>query len=374
MHVNLYKSKGLKEIINASGRMTALGVSTPRAATLEAMALAGQNFVVLHELMNYADQEISKFTGAEASCPTACASAGIAISVAATIAKENLLRIETLPQVLDGFKNEIVLQKGHAVNFGAPIETMIRLGGGKPVLAGQANKVHKEHLIASINERTAALFYVKSHHCVQKGMLSVGAMAEIAHAHNLPLIVDAAAEESLSKYHEAGADMVIYSGSKAIEGPTSGFITGKREWIQACHLQYLGIGRAMKIGKENIMGLLTALADYKEERTAEEIVTMKAWAESLAVKLDALPGFKASVVQDEAGRAIFRTTAKIDAKVVGMTAADLVARMKNADPAIYIREHYVNTGVLTFDLRSVKEVDLVKITEVIIGCLERVNR
>ena len=369
--MNLYKNKGLTEIINASGRMTALGVSTPRAATLEAMASAGRHFVVLEELMAYADGEISKYTKGEASCPTACASAGIAISVAATIAKDNLLQIETLPVSLAGAKNEIVLQKGHAVNFGAPIETMIRAGGGVPVLAGQANKVKREHVAASITEKTAALFYVKSHHCVQKGMLSVEEMAEIAHEHGLPLIVDAAAEESLTKYLEAGADLVIYSGSKAIEGPTSGFITGKKDWIHACHLQYLGVGRAMKIGKENIMGLLQALADYREERTEEEIATMKAWAGRLGEKLNTIDGLNASLVQDEAGRAIFRTKVKVDAAIAGMTAADLVKAMKDSDPAVYIREHYVNTGVLTFDLRSVQESDLEKIEAVVRGCLER---
>lgn len=368
--MNLYKNKGLTEIINASGRMTALGVSTPRAATLEAMASAGENFVVLEELMQYADREISKYTGAEASCPTACASAGIAISVAATIAKDNLLQIETLPVSLPGARNEIVLQKGHAVNFGAPIETMIRIGGGLPVLAGQANKVKREHVIASITEKTAALFYVKSHHCVQKGMLSVEAMAEIAHAHQLPLIVDAAAEEDLTRYYQAGADLVIYSGSKAIEGPTSGFITGKKDWIHACHLQYLGVGRAMKTGKENIMGLLQALADYREERTQEEIETMKEWAVRLAEQFNQWEGFTASVVQDEAGRAIFRTRVKVDSSVLGMTAEELVSAMKKADPAVYIREHYVNVGVLTFDLRSVKESDLERIGSVVRGCLK----
>ena len=369
--MNLYKNKGLTEIINASGRMTALGVSTPRAATLEAMASAGNHFVVLEELMAYADREISKYTGAEASCPTACASAGIAISVAATIAGDNLLRIETLPASWPGAKNEIVLQKGHAVNFGAPIETMIRVGGGLPVLAGQANKVKREHVAGAITENTAALFYVKSHHCVQKGMLSVEEMAEIAHAHNLPLIVDAAAEENLTQYIQAGADLVIYSGSKAIEGPTSGFITGKKDWIHACHLQYLGLGRAMKIGKENIMGLLQALSDYREERTEEEVATMKEWASRLSEKFNGIDGMSASVVQDEAGRAIFRTKVKVDSSVVGMSAAELVKAMKASDPAVYIREHYVNTGVLTFDLRSVQESDLEKIEAVVRGCLER---
>jgi L-seryl-tRNA(Ser) seleniumtransferase/D-glucosaminate-6-phosphate ammonia-lyase len=335
------------------------------------MASAGRNFVVLEELMQYADREITAYTGAEASCPAACASAGIAISVAATIAKDNLQQIESLPFSLEGARNEIVLQKGHAVNFGAPVETMIRTGGGLPVLAGQANKVRPEHVIGAITDKTAALFYVKSHHCVQKGMLTVETMARIAHDHGLPLIVDAAAEEDLTAYVKAGADMVIYSGSKAIEGPTSGFITGKKAWIHACHLQYLGLGRAMKIGKENIMGLLQALSEYREERTEEEIAIMKDWAGRLAADLNQIEGIKASVAQDEAGRAIFRTRAQVDPEKTGKTAADLVACMKDSDPAVYIREHYVNTGLMTFDLRSVQEADLEKIAAAVKACLEK---
>lgn len=79
-----------------------------------------------------------------------------------------------------------------------------------------------------ITEETAALLYIKSHHTVQKSMLTVSEMVEVAKAHHLPLIADAAAEEDLFKYSEMGADLVIYSGAKAIEGPSAGLVIGKR--------------------------------------------------------------------------------------------------------------------------------------------------
>lgn len=104
-----------------------------------------------------------------------------------------------------GLANEIILQKGHVINFNAPIETMLRLGGGVPVEAGCATEVVVEDVEELINEKTVALLYVKSHHCVQKGMLDLPTMIDIAHRHNLPLMVDAAAEEDFRKYIAMGA-------------------------------------------------------------------------------------------------------------------------------------------------------------------------
>jgi L-seryl-tRNA(Ser) seleniumtransferase len=97
---------------------------------------------------------------------------------------------------------------------------------------------------------TAAILYIKSHHCVQKSILSVTEAAEVAKAHGIPLIVDAAAEEDLRLYYNQGADLVIYSGAKAIEGPTSGLVLGRRQYVEWVKQQAGGIGRAMKVGKE----------------------------------------------------------------------------------------------------------------------------
>lgn len=114
------------------------------------------------------------------------------------------------------------------MNFGAPVDTMVALGGGKVIEAGFANECSPTQLSAKVTPQTAAILYIKSHHTVQKSMLSVSEAAAVARKHNLPLIVDAAAEEDLTSYYQSGADLVIYSGAKAIEGPTSGLVIGKK--------------------------------------------------------------------------------------------------------------------------------------------------
>ena len=96
------------------------------------------------------------------------------------------------------------MPRGHNVNFGAPVDTMVALGGGKVVEAGYANECSPEQIEACITPQTAAILYVKSHHCVQKSILSVEQAAVVARKHNLPLIVDAAAEEDLMCYYQMG--------------------------------------------------------------------------------------------------------------------------------------------------------------------------
>ncbi|SUG63570.1 transferase [Salmonella enterica subsp. enterica] len=125
--------------------------------------------------------------------------------------------------------------RGHNVDYGAPVTSAIRLGGGRIVEVGSSNLATRWQLESAINEKTAALLYVKSHHCVQKGMLSIDDFVQVAQANHLPLIVDAAAEEDLRGWVASGADMVIYSGAKAFNAPTSGFITGRKTWD--CRLQ-----------------------------------------------------------------------------------------------------------------------------------------
>ncbi|PZZ12202.1 D-glucosaminate-6-phosphate ammonia lyase, partial [Escherichia coli] len=152
-----------------------------------------------------------------------------------------------------------VMLRGHNVDYGASILSAIRLGGGRVVEVGSSNLAALWQLESAITDATAALLYVKSHHCVQKGMLNIEDFAHVAQMYNLPLIVDAAAEEDLRAWVVSGADMVVYSGAKAFNAPTSGFITGKKIWIAACKAQHHGIARAMKIGKENMVGLVYAL-------------------------------------------------------------------------------------------------------------------
>ncbi|GMQ61404.1 DgaE family pyridoxal phosphate-dependent ammonia lyase [Vallitalea maricola] len=353
--MNVYEKIGLPKVINCSGKMTKLGVSTLSESVKEAISNAGSHYVVIDDLLDTVGNEIAKIIHCEDICVTASASSGIVIAVAATITGDHLSLIESMPNH-NQKKKEVILQKGHAVNYGAPMETMINIGGGTPVLVGQSNKVEREHIEQAITEDTCALLYVKSHHAVQKGMQSIETMIDIARNHKIPLIVDAAAEEDLEKYYNMGADLVIYSGAKALAGPASGFIAGRQSLIKSCKKQYKGIGRAMKVGKENMMGLYQAILDYQEKNSTKD--HQMYCVETMMKELNDIEGINIKLVQDEAGREIFRAQLKIDEKIFNKNAYDLGDYLKQGNPSIYTREHYINLGILNFDFRSVTTNEL----------------
>ena len=354
--MTVYEEIGLPRVINASGRVTVLGVSTISDKVAKAAVAGGQSYVVVEDLLDKAGEIISRYTGGEDSCPTVCASAAIALSVAGMISKGKKTIMDRLPDST-GLANEIILQKGHAINFNAPIETMLRLGGGVPVEAGCATEVVVEDVEELINEKTVALLYVKSHHCVQKGMLDLPTMIEIAHRHNLPLMVDAAAEEDFRKYIAMGADLVCYSGAKALEATTSGFVTGKKELISYIKKQYHGVGRAMKVGKEAIMGLLAALEQYENKDKKAEVEKNVKIVDWLVDEINQIPNLKAQKIQDEAGRAIFRARVFVDPEKAGMTATELEGKLKAGTPTIRCRTEFMSLGSLDFDPRPLVEGD-----------------
>lgn len=346
--MSFFSQLGLRKVINASGKMTALGASAVSDEVADALKRAAQDYVDIDEMMEFAGSVIAEYTGAEDGCPTCGAAAGIAIATASVITGKNLSLIERMPDS-EGLRNEVIIQKGQQVHFGASIAQMVRIGGGKPVEVGNANKVEPDHIEQAITEKTAALLYIKSHHAVQKGMQSLETMMKIAKEHQLPFIVDAAAEEDFQAYIRMGADIVIYSGGKALEGPTSGLICGKKKWMEACRMQYKGVGRPMKVGKEGVAGLIAALKQYplKEDNGDEQIERMTKLADALAD----VKGLHCSIKQDEAGRAIYRAQIQVDPSKAGMTAAELLHRLESGNPAIFLRHHYVNVGILSVDPR-----------------------
>lgn len=354
--MTVYEEIGLPRVINASGRVTVLGVSTISDKVAKAAVAGGQSYVVVEDLLDKAGEIISQYTGGEDSCPTVCASAAIALSVAGMISRGKKTIMDRLPDST-GLANEIILQKGHVINFNAPIETMLRLGGGVPVEAGCATEVVVEDVEELINEKTVALLYVKSHHCVQKGMLDLPTMIDIAHRHNLPLMVDAAAEEDFRKYIAMGADLVCYSGAKALEATTSGFVTGKKELISYIKKQYHGVGRAMKVGKEAIMGLLAALEQYENKDKKAEVEKNVKIVDWLVDEINQIPNLKAQKIQDEAGRAIFRARVFVDPEKAGMTATELEGKLKAGTPTIRCRTEFMSLGSLDFDPRPLVEGD-----------------
>lgn len=344
---------GLKRVINASGRMTILGTATSTDTVMDAMRQGGQNYVEIADLVDKAGDHIANLLGAEAAVIVNSASSGIALSTAALVTKGNRRRSERLHQE-EIAESEIILLKGHNVQYGAPVETMIYLGGGKLVEVGYANEGTAEHIESAITENTAAILYVKSHHAVQKNMISVDEAWEVAQRNQIPLVVDAAAEEDLQKYISC-SDLAIYSGAKAIEGPTSGIVAGKKTYIDWLKVQLHCIGRSMKVGKEISFGLLQALDEYgrKEDTSEQEKETLQALK-----SLEELPGILVKIVQDEAGRAIFRARIQIDPGQANISAMEVAKALQDGEIAIYTRDYGVRQGFFDIDPRPLRNHDI----------------
>jgi len=339
---------GLRRIINVSGTMTSLGSSIVVPEAVQTVDGVLTEFVEINELHRRACATIARATGAEAGCITASCSAGITISVAGCMTGADLARIEQLPDAT-GMKDEVLIQVGHMVHYGAPIEQTIRLAGAKVVPVGQSTFARPYHLAGKISERTAAAVYVVSHHAVQYGEIELAEFCAICLAHGVPVIVDAASEYDLRGFLAKGADLVCYSAHKFLGGPTAGIVAGRKDLVRAAFLQNCGIGRGMKVGKESIAGAIAALEAWgKRDHAAvraRESGYLKLWMERLAK----VPGLRPSIVPDPTDNPLDRLKLEIVPAEAGTTAWALAAALARAEPPIIVRDHEVEHGHFYLD-------------------------
>ncbi len=352
--MDIYERIGVPTVINAAGKLTALGGTAQAAEVAEAQAAAARSHVDLAGLRRRAGELVAQHTGAEGASVTTGAAAGVVIAIAACVAGSDPRRVARLPDC-DGWPNRVLVQAGHWVNFGAPVEQMVRLGGGRPELVGDVNNVPEERLEAALGDGTpvAALLYVQSHHAVQERMVSLARCLDLAHAAGVPVVVDAAAEEDLRRYVAMGVDLVAYSGGKAFGGPTVGFVAGRRDLVEACEAQTHGIARPMKVGKEQIAGLLVALERYARDDEASERERRRGVNAIVQRALADAGEAEHFIRMDEAGRPIERVA--IRARAGAFDVRELVAFLADGSPSIRTRNHHLDDGIVLIDPREVTE-------------------
>jgi L-seryl-tRNA(Ser) seleniumtransferase len=339
---------GLRPIINVSGTMTALGASIIVPEAIRAMAEMASQWVEMDDLQRAASTVVARLTGGEAGFITACCASGITMAIAGAMTGTNLLAIERLPDDTGDLKSEVVIQLGHIVNYGAPIDQSVRVAGAKVVPAGTVSVTQDYHVREAINERTAAGLYVVAHHTVQYGMLSLEEFCEICHAKGVPVIVDAASEYDLRGFLARGADVVIYSGHKFLSGPTSGIVTGRKDLVRAAYLQNRGVARAMKVGKESIAGTMAALEawetrDHDGIRRREE-AALNLWKDAL----QGIPGIFAKIIPDPTANPLDRLQIFVSPES-RFTAAGLTSALASGSPPIIVRNHEIERGHFFLD-------------------------
>lgn len=359
---------GLTRLINVSGTETVFGASPVGPEVVQAMAGILPHSVDMAELQRAASRVIAEATGAEAGCVTGCTSASIAIAAAACMTGLDLARIERLPDST-GMKNEILIQKGHVVNYGSTITGDLRLPGARVIEIGVAIESGGYQLEAALGDATAAAFYVISHHTAPSGMIPLPQFIRICHARKVPVIVDAAAEYGWRELIAAGADLVLFSAQKALGGPTAGIIAGRRDLVRACHAQQRGIGRPMKAGKEAVVGAIAALRRWMAIDHAEVQGEVAARAETLVRRLSGNRGVHAASVPDETGNPFVRVHLSIDPALAGFTAHGLDAALAHMQPRVIVRSLLADRGVLQIDVRRLDPAGLEFIGERLLAAI-----
>ncbi|ESZ73078.1 hypothetical protein X726_26000 [Mesorhizobium sp. L103C105A0] len=339
---------GLRPIINVSGTMTTLGASIIVPEAISAMAEIASQWVEMDDLQRAASVITARLTGGEAGFITACCASGITMAIAGAMTGTNLLAIERLPDDTEGLKSEVVIQLGHIVNYGAPIDQSIRVAGAKVIPAGTVSVTQDYHVREAINERTAAALYVVAHHTVQYGMLSIEEFCDICHARGVPVIVDAASEYDLRSFLARGADIVVYSGHKFLSGPTSGIVAGRKDLVRAAYLQNRGVARAMKVGKESIAGTMAALEAWEKRDHAgirrREEAALHLWRDSL----QGIPGIVANIIPDPTANPLDRLQIFVSPES-RFSAAGLASALAAGSPPIIVRNHEVERGHFFLD-------------------------
>lgn len=336
--MSIYTDLGIRRVINGNATLTRLGGSILAPGVAEAMAEAGEAFVDLVELQRAVGAEIARLTGNEACYVASGAAAGLTLVTAACIAAMDTDRRARLPFTTD-LKNEVVVHGHTRVGY----DFAIRMAGVRLVEIGSPDGTRPEELERALSDRTAAMFYFPRG-ASERGELPLETAVEICRPRGVPVIVDAAAQlpprsNLWSFTRRGGADAAIFSGGKGLRGPQStGLVLGRREIIDACALHGPPnpfIGRGMKVGKEELCGILAAVRWYLAQDEEAETAFFEQAAADVIQAFEGHPHVRARRIwPSEAGQPVARAELILDESGLGMTRDQVLAALRSGDPAI----------------------------------------
>lgn len=381
--MSIYDTIGVRTIINAKGPSTRVSGGLLAPEVTAAMKEAAEYCVDMAEIQAGASKVISQITGAEAGIVTSGAAAGLLLGTAACVAGLDPGKMARLPDTT-GMKNEVIMVRSQR-NF---YDHAVRAAGVKIIEVGLPDRVagagvrdaEPWEIAEAINDRTAAILYVAN----GNSRPPLEDVARVAHSRHIPLLVDAAAQlppvSNLRKFIAAGADLVAFSGGKAIGGPQgSGILCGGRDLIMSAILQQLdldiaweqwsppsslidknrliglpphGIGRPCKVGKETIVGLLVALKRFAAENEQARHDRLLALVKRIDAAAGSLRNAKTEV--REGGTPKFVLTLDRSFRLSGM---DVCIALQNGSPSIHADPSQAANGVIGFSPACLRNDD-----------------
>ncbi len=342
--MDVYTALGVEPVINAAGSLTSYGGSLMPPEVTDAMAAASRAFVDMEELHVAAGKRIAQLVGVDAAHICACATAGIALMAAACMTGTDRERAGSvvpgrLPAGAGDGRYQVIVQRAHS----NPFARALRLTGADIVEIAPDASALRQALHRP--ERVAAVFHTFAWFCAHD-TLPLSEVVEIARAARVPVIVDAAAEvpplDNLTRFLREGADLVTFSGGKSIRGPqASGLILGRADLVEACRLNdgpHMAIGRAMKVGKEEIVALVKAVELYV---TKDHEAEMRVWEGRVQYVLGALQGIEGlrawRQFPDGVGQQIPHAAITWDTEALGITPQEVATALGQGQPRVIVQ-------------------------------------
>jgi uncharacterized pyridoxal phosphate-dependent enzyme len=350
---------GLRPVINAAATLTRLGGSLMPPPVIEAMAAGARTFLDVPALQRAVGARIAELTHNEAAYISSGAAGGIVVSIASCLAGTDPGNIMSFPHLEDFEKNEVVMHASQRNGY----DYAARMTGATFVeIEGTP-----EALEAAITDRTGAVLWFAGAHFAE-GALPIEQVIEIAHRHNVPVVIDAAAQvpsiENLWHFtRDLGADIAVFSGGKGLRGPqSSGLVLGRPDLIEGCIVNgspNYSIGRPMKVGKEELFGILAAV---EWSLAQDEPAALAAWEGIVQMWIDGLKGIPDITVErgypSEAGQPHSRAIITLGPDAA-MDRDRLIAALWNGEPSIAVGEPGPDAIALNPQTVTVEQAEIV---------------
>ena len=340
-----YDKLGVPTIINAAGTYTTLTAACMPPAVLAAVQKAALHPVRLHDLQTKSGEYIAGRLKCEGAVVTSGAAGAITLATAACLQYANNMSPMAMPQAIDGLKNQVIVQKAHRYGYdhaiflcGARITEVVTLDEYKHACAA-GNAIMTNFFNAAEEEDGIA------------GTAQIGReeWLRVAHEHNIPCHLDAAADmppiSNLWKYTGMGFDLVAFSGGKGMRGPqNAGLLLGRKhltDLAQQNNNPNEGVGRGMKVAKEQIVGMVAAV-DWVLAHTEESMQgDYQKRADAIAAAVKGIPSVTSETVVPKIANHVPHLLIRFDPSVRGITTKEILAVLSEGTPSIELNP---NTG------------------------------
>ena len=330
----IYEDLGLRPFINAAGTYTMLSACIMPEEVAAAMREASRRHISIPELQEAAGKRIAGLLGSESALVTSGCASALTLATAACVCGSDQEKIHKIPDT-SGMKNEVIFQKSHRFGYDHAIRNV-----GVRIVEVET----RTQLESAINSQTAMLFFLNSAN--SQGQIKREEFASLARQKGIPSLIDGAADvppvENLSAFHKMGFDLVAFSGGKGLRGPQcSGLLLGRKDLIQAAFLNGSpnsdSVGRAGKVGKEEIVGLMTAVQLFMHRDHKADWLEWEDRVKNIERSVSGLRGIETEHFIPEIANHVPHLAIKWDPKTLPATRDDIAKLLREGEPRIEVR-------------------------------------